>query len=286
MNSILYRFLNIKSEIIFINENINPKKENVKGGDIEKLLKETVFVQYMTIENSFNYKELKNYYIQNYKPKFNKKVDKIDKDIDIKNEKWIDCPKNGDIRKLEWMINTLMDKFFYEDKFDYFVNTTQRRNRIGVISERRLFDKGKAKYEILVCENDLFKNSKRMLIDVLCQIIQIIILQYGVKGSNHGNYINKWVAEYFHKYGIKTVRTKYGYEPINCDEKYINELSPQCKFGKSDIHLYIPGERIQNGKKKTSTRKYICPCCGNSFRATKNINMLCLDCNKVMRLVS
>lgn len=30
--------------------------------------------------------------------------------------------------------------------------------------------------------------------------------------------------------------------------------------------------------KTSSTRKYICPKCGNSFRATKDINVLCMDC--------
>lgn len=35
-----------------------------------------------------------------------------------------------------------------------------------------------------------------------------------------------------------------------------------------------------NRKPKNSTRKYVCPCCGNSFRATKDINVLCLDCNE------
>ncbi|MDE6618989.1 MAG: SprT-like domain-containing protein [Lachnospiraceae bacterium] len=39
------------------------------------------------------------------------------------------------------------------------------------------------------------------------------------------------------------------------------------------------GNGNQTGKKKTSTRKYQCPCCGNSFRATKNLNVLCMDCN-------
>lgn len=34
------------------------------------------------------------------------------------------------------------------------------------------------------------------------------------------------------------------------------------------------------GKKKTSTRKYECPCCGNSFRATKDIRVLCIDCDE------
>ena len=35
-------------------------------------------------------------------------------------------------------------------------------------------------------------------------------------------------------------------------------------------------------KKKTSTRKYYCPTCGISVRATKNVNIACLDCSDVM----
>ena len=34
----------------------------------------------------------------------------------------------------------------------------------------------------------------------------------------------------------------------------------------------------------SSTRKYICPCCGNSVRATKNVNIGCLDCAAQMVL--
>ena len=34
----------------------------------------------------------------------------------------------------------------------------------------------------------------------------------------------------------------------------------------------------------SSTRKYICPCCGNSVRATKMVNIGCLDCAKQMVL--
>jgi ribosomal protein S27AE len=33
-----------------------------------------------------------------------------------------------------------------------------------------------------------------------------------------------------------------------------------------------------NGSKKCSTRKYLCPRCGNSVRATKDLNILCGDC--------
>lgn len=35
--------------------------------------------------------------------------------------------------------------------------------------------------------------------------------------------------------------------------------------------------------KSTSTRKYECPCCHNSVRATKQLNIVCGDCNQVMQ---
>ena len=36
------------------------------------------------------------------------------------------------------------------------------------------------------------------------------------------------------------------------------------------------------GPKPSSSRKYICPCCGNSVRATKLVRIACLDCNEQM----
>lgn len=38
-------------------------------------------------------------------------------------------------------------------------------------------------------------------------------------------------------------------------------------------------------KKKSSTRKYKCPCCGNSVRATKQVNIICGDCMERMEVV-
>lgn len=35
-------------------------------------------------------------------------------------------------------------------------------------------------------------------------------------------------------------------------------------------------------RKPSSTRKYKCPCCGNSVRATKDLNIICGDCNEQM----
>ena len=37
-------------------------------------------------------------------------------------------------------------------------------------------------------------------------------------------------------------------------------------------------------KRPSSTRKYICPCCGVSVRATRSVNSACMDCNSPMVL--
>ena len=41
---------------------------------------------------------------------------------------------------------------------------------------------------------------------------------------------------------------------------------------------------IPTGAKPSSSRKYICPCCGMSVRATRLVNVACLDCGKQMEL--
>ena len=46
--------------------------------------------------------------------------------------------------------------------------------------------------------------------------------------------------------------------------------------GNGDIGVSV----IKPKYPKQSTRQYIGPCCGKSFRATKTINVLCMDCNE------
>ena len=46
-----------------------------------------------------------------------------------------------------------------------------------------------------------------------------------------------------------------------------------------------PGGGAETGKKKSNVRKYLCPSCGCSVRATKEVHIGCLDCNCPMELV-
>lgn len=61
------------------------------------------------------------------------------------------------------------------------------------------------------------------------------------------------------------------------------------------VPLQIPGGSTHTGtntgagtggKKPSSTRKYVCPCCGLSVRATKSANVGCLDCDTPLVLAA
>lgn len=111
--------------------------------------------------------------------------------------------------------------------------------------------------------------------------------------SNRGVYHNKKFKAIAEGMGhLKVERhLKYGWTVTFPTEDTLDFV---IENGFQDIQLVRQPEWQWNGKaqgepdgasakspvrKPSSTRKYICPCCGNSFRATKDIRVLCLDCN-------
>lgn len=127
----------------------------------------------------------------------------------------------------------------------------------------------------------------------------------GIKdvSSSNGRYHNSKFKEEGEKRGLILSYDKYiGWSITEPSEEFI-EFVHQCGIEKPmdinrdgamiDMATLIglmggtagadgaPGQgQLPIAKKKTSTRKYVCPSCGNTFRATKDINVLCMDCNE------
>lgn len=55
-------------------------------------------------------------------------------------------------------------------------------------------------------------------------------------------------------------------------------------LARSNTGGYSAGTTPTDGKRPSSTRKYICPCCHNSVRATKDVHIICADCAEMMQL--
>ena len=58
-----------------------------------------------------------------------------------------------------------------------------------------------------------------------------------------------------------------------------NELS-SYRVGGIGTHSGVDGNPLP--RRTSSTRKYVCPSCGMSIRATKTVNVACMDCNMQM----
>ena len=88
---------------------------------------------------------------------------------------------------------------------------------------------------------------------------------------------------------------KYGWSPTSPSDELLDFI---LENGLTDILIsrnefagfHITGTGTHSGTGTTppprtsSTRKYICPCCGNSVRATKEVHIACLDCSAPMVL--
>ena len=93
---------------------------------------------------------------------------------------------------------------------------------------------------------------------------------------------------------IVTHSDKYGYSHTSPSDVLLqfcidHELS-DILINRNEFSGYqITGTNTHNGttgivipRKPSSTRKYICPCCGSIVRATKLVNIGCLDCGVQM----
>ena len=99
-------------------------------------------------------------------------------------------------------------------------------------------------------------------------------------------------------HGMERFELVSEYAPAGDQPEAIDVLVAGIENGLTDIlinrnELYgfrIAGTGTNSGTGATlpprtsSTRKYICPCCGNSVRATKTVNIACLDCAEQMVL--
>lgn len=101
--------------------------------------------------------------------------------------------------------------------------------------------------------------------------------------SRGGSYHNKLFKKIAEEHGLKVEKVdKIGWSKTSLSLETEGLLS---SFFVKNPPLLIYREPILKGArvKTSSTRKYVCPCCGNSVRATKCVNIACIDCDEPMQ---
>lgn len=76
---------------------------------------------------------------------------------------------------------------------------------------------------------------------------------------------------------------KVGYARVKLNDDVKDEVYEALTGLKAALILYRDKRKPgQKKAKKSSVIKYMCPCCGNSVRATKEVNIRCSDCDEPM----
>lgn len=166
----------------------------------------------------------------------------------------------------------------------------------GHITTRRTWiGDGIESYELNIGAETLSRPIENVVATMIHECCHLYALCHNLKDtSNRGIYHNSTFKKIAEEKGHLQIdrHEKYGWTITSPTESTIDFC---ISYGFEDILLNrdtpyamvgIGVSKAGNGsaptarvKKPSSTRKYICPCCGNSFRATKNINVLCMDCN-------
>lgn len=144
--------------------------------------------------------------------------------------------------------------------------------------------------ELNISANYLKRDISEIVTTLIHECCHIWNMQHNIKDtSREGTYHNKAFKKTAEELGKIQVEqdSKHGWTISKPSEETIDF----CKrHNLENIQIWRLSEFFDYGsedgtppttktKKPSSTRKYKCPCCKNSFRATKMLNVLCMDCN-------
>ena len=150
-------------------------------------------------------------------------------------------------------------------------------------------------HEINIGAGTLARPIEEVVATLLHEMVHYYNYERGIQDCSRGNtYHNRKFREEAERRGLIVEHSdKYGWSHTSPSDLLLdfvleNDLSDILinrnefsgfQMGGTGTHS---GTLITPTAKKSSSRKYICPCCGTSIRATKKVNIGCLDCGVPM----
>jgi hypothetical protein len=100
--------------------------------------------------------------------------------------------------------------------------------------------------------------------------------------SRSGTYHNKLFKKIAETHGLKVECVpQIGWSHTELTDETAATIADYVKDNPATVIYRLPVMKGQTVK-TSSTRKYKCPICGQSVRATKQVNIICADCNVPM----
>lgn len=141
------------------------------------------------------------------------------------------------------------------------------------------------KYEINLVAEAVNRGLFPVMSTLMHEMVHLYNLENDIKDTSRGNtYHNKAFKEEAEKRGLIIEHDeKIGWSLTSLTPALMNRIKSYglneeaFTLGRMDLTV----EEKEKGKKKSSSRKYICPECGTTIRASKDVFVLCGLCTKI-----
>ena len=155
-------------------------------------------------------------------------------------------------------------------------------------------------HEINIGAGTLSRPIEEVAATLLHEMVHYHNYLHGVQDCSRGNtYHNRKFKDAAEERGlIVTHSDKYGWSHTSPSDRLLefimdNDLTDILLNRNEFGGFRITGTGTHSGTpamggeapRRSSSRKYMCPCCGMSVRATKVVNVACLDCDEQLLLV-
>lgn len=199
------------------------------------------------------------------------------------------------VSQLEYIYNALNTDFFAGEPLPVPIITVQSKpGTYGHCTTAKVWQrKDGGAYELNIAAEVLNYPIEETLDTMLHEMVHLYCREHGIKEvSRGGKYHNGRFKAEAERRGLTCVPCgQYGWNTKPGDNLVEYALSKgwnEIKIGRSSLPPIIrtgAGGAPQTGagtapgsKRPSSTRKLICPRCGQSVRATRKVNILCGDC--------
>lgn len=198
-----------------------------------------------------------------------------------------------------------LEKIYRQLNMDYFngeleepvITIQSTKGAYGHVTCGKVWrSKDTNKYELNIGAGTLARPIENVVSTILHEMVHIYHLMHNIQDTSRGNtYHNKKFKEKAESVGLIISHDKrHGWTITQPSDGLIWYI---CEQGWQEIYLNRgeccgissgggtppEGEELPRMKKPSSTRKYVCPDCGQSVRATKDTLLICGYCTEVMQ---
>lgn len=161
-------------------------------------------------------------------------------------------------------------------------------------------NKDSQQYEMNIAAEMLSVEIEEVLDTLIHEMVHLYCRENGIQEvSRGGKYHNGKFKALAEEKGLVCYKAgQYGWNTQGHDNDKLTEMALEKGWSEIKIsrgwyqRISVPAGGTQSssgaamqpegGKRPSSTRKYQCPCCKNSVRATKTVNLICGDCMEKM----